>query len=413
VWQAHAPHSAVQARRLFWQHRTVPRVPTIVLGLSLLSATALAGPTTAPVIGGHNAPAGAWPDIAGIVFDYGGGQTSVDCSGTLIAPTLVITAGHCNDASLVKVMIGTTSRSQLGDGELIDVAERFEYPDSWNSFDVTILRLAQPSTKTPRPIATGWARFDITNGAEVALVGFGAVDEQGYQTVDALQEAMSTITDANCTASAGCNAGAMPDGELGAGGGGIDTCPGDSGGPLYLVTDYGTFLAGVTSRGYDSNTMPCSEGGIYERPDAITDWIESTTGVELPKGPGPTADVLVAPGGDGAVQIAANDPRPGTSHTYQILAQAQHGVATVGTDGVVRYDGETGYLGPDRVVVQVADAADPDRAVALEVEVDVVEDTGGGCGCRSGGGSAGALAPLLLAAFALLRPRRRLARARR
>ena len=39
----------------------------------------------------------------------------------------------------------------------------------------------------------------------------------------------------------------MPDGELGAGGMGIDTCPGDSGGPLYLPTDFGTFLAGVTS----------------------------------------------------------------------------------------------------------------------------------------------------------------------
>ena len=122
----------------------------------------------------------------------------------------------------------------------------------------------------------GWARFDIKNGAAVQFVGFGTIDRDGTTSTDDLKEAPSTITDFNCTTSSGCNAAATPDGELGAGGNGIDTCPGDSGGPMYLMTDYGSFLAGVTSRSYDNARYYCSEGGIYGRPDKIVDWIEET-----------------------------------------------------------------------------------------------------------------------------------------
>jgi len=386
----------------------VNRPATLVLALVLVPVAASASPTTAPVVGGTAAPAGKWPDAAGMLFvDHD--TSSVDCSGTLIAPDLVITAGHCDYPELTKVMIGSVSRTDVGDGEVIDVAERIQYPDSWNTFDVTIVRLVRPSTKPPRPIASGWARFDIRNGAPVALVGFGAIDDAGTQYVDALQEAMTTVTDYDCSTSLGCNAAAQPAGELGAGGGdaGIDTCFGDSGGPLYLVTEYGTFLAGVTSRGYDSNTIACSQGGIYVRPDAIVAWIEETTGEELPAAPGPTADVLVAPGGSGAVTIDPQDPHPGTTHTFEIVAAPAHGTASVDGDGTVSYDGETGYLGPDTVTVKVIDASDPQRAVALEIAVDVVEDDGGGCGCRTGAGSPGALAPLALAALALVRRRRR------
>jgi hypothetical protein len=52
----------------------------------------------------------------------------------------------------------------------------------------------------------------------ISLVGFGAIDKNGAQYINELQEASSTITDFDCSQSSGCNAGAQPDGELGAGG---------------------------------------------------------------------------------------------------------------------------------------------------------------------------------------------------
>ena len=48
--------------------------------------------------------------------------------------------------------------------------------------------------------------------------------------VDELQEATTVITDADCSRTdLGCNIAAYPNGELGAGGMGVDSCPGDSG----------------------------------------------------------------------------------------------------------------------------------------------------------------------------------------
>ena len=386
----------------------VNRIRLLSIALLLaVSSPALADTGSAPVIGGDDAPAGKWPDIAGMLFNYGTFE-SLDCSGVLIAPELVLTAGHCNDSSLERVVIGSSSRSNFADAEVIEVADLIEYPNSWQTYDITVVRLDRPSTKTPRTIATGWARFDIRNGATVALVGFGAVDPNGSQSVDPLQEAETTITDHDCSQSPGCNAGARPAGELGAGGAGIDTCPGDSGGPAYLVTDYGIFLAGITSRAYDDATVACSEGGIYGRPDAIVEWIETETQTELPRGPGPLADVLVAPGGSGSVDIDPNDPHEDATHTFTVVTQGEHGTAEIDAGGRITYRvTDAAYLGPDVITVEVADAGDPTRAIAFAVDVDVVEDTGGGCCSTSNGSPSGAVALFALVGLALLRRRRR------
>ena len=79
---------------------------------------------------------------------------------------------------------------------------------------------------------------------------------------------------------AGCNGAVSPGGELGAGGNGVDACFGDSGGPLYLLSDRGDYVVGVTSRAYAGVpwNYPCRDGGIYTRPDAVVDWIESKVG---------------------------------------------------------------------------------------------------------------------------------------
>jgi uncharacterized protein (TIGR03382 family) len=395
------PHGRSATRARLCPMRRLASSVAVLVPLFLSATGARAG--NAPVIGGHPSTDGKWPDAVAVMF---GGQQG--CTGVLIAPTLVLTAGHCADPMLDQVVIGAPKMSQTQTGETIKVIKQTTYPSWQSSIDITLLVLEHPSTRPPRPIATGWARGDIANGAQVAIVGWGATDANAEQYPDAQQEALTTITDFDCSASPGCNAGAQPAGELGAGGMGIDTCPGDSGGPLYLVTSYGTFLAGTTSRSYDNAQSYCKDGGIYERPDKIVSWIEMQSGVTLPRGPEPTADVLEAQTGVASKgTIAPNDPKTGAKHAFTITTMPAHGTATIDGDGVVTYTSMAGYLGADELAVELHDADAPARTMSLKVAVDVTPKLDEGCGCSSDRPSVGGLAPLFAIGFVVRRRRRR------
>lgn len=374
------------------------RTSALTAAVVAIAAQAAASPT--PVIGGRDVASGRWRDAAAVLYDGEQG-----CTGVLVAPTVVLTAAHCLDRSLDAVLLGTSSLARPSAGETIEVVRQVPYPA--DKYDLALLVLARPSAMPVRRLATGWAQDDVVDGAAVTFVGYGAIDRDAEDYVDELQEAESTITDAGCTRGAGCDPACRPDGEIGAGGAGIDTCPGDSGGPMYLGTDpRDALLVGITSRGYDDNAFPCSEGGIYTRPDKdeIVAWIERETGAYLDDGRGPIADeVVLAPGATHTIAIDANDARA-AGHRWEMVAQPALGAATLADDGALT------VTAPDEpgeafVVVRAIDAADPARAarvrVALRAELD-----DGGC-CQTGGPAPGGLVVALAAGGLVFRRRRR------
>ncbi len=399
------------------------RATVVLLSLSLVPVVAIADPGRAPVIGGTNAPAGKWPDVAAVFL--GGRQ---ECTGTLIAPSVVITAGHCNDPAgeINSVLIGTNSLVRQADGEMIPVKQTIEFPDSQNTMDVSILVLQRDSTRDPRRLATGWASVEIKNGAAVSIVGYGAVDrsgpvplDQNEQYINELQEATTAITDADCTLNQdnGCVAAAMPRGELGAGGMGIDTCPGDSGGPLYLPTAFGTFLAGVTSRSYDNAMFWCSEGGIYVRPEKIASWIEKVSGVKVGRGPEPSVPESLTGVRGHLIEahIDANDPKS-EKHTYAITTQPKFATAAVHDDGRLRVCTVPGMVAMDSFTLSITDANDATRTLSYSIPLEITDgEAGDGCdvndfdsgGCCDSGRSAGGSLPLGIGVLVLLRRRRR------
>jgi secreted trypsin-like serine protease len=371
--------------------------------LLCVAAPAAAGP--APILGGSNAPDGEWPDAAAL--QYG---SDVRCSGTLVAPTVVVTAAHCTDPALTTppdhVLVGTTSLD--AGGETLAISSHVEFPDWQASEDVSVLVLATSATTAPRPIATGWASTGIVDDATVDFVGWGTTDKDGTVRTRILQQATSTITDATCsTHPQDCR---VPGGELAAGGSGIDTCPGDSGGPLYLPAG---FLAGVTSRGFIANTFACGEGGIYVRPDHVVDWIESVGG-PVARGPEPKLDAPLE-GARGALitaAIDANDP-DSDAHHLAIAIQPMHASAHVADDGTLEVCVRTNApAGSDSVVVKLTDAHDGSRSIeqAFAIAIDEADATGacdpsfGDAGCCHAGGRASL--PVVLAALAILRRRR-------
>ena len=244
-------------------HKTLAfAVLTTVLAVS--SSIARAEP--APVVGGSTVTKGAWPDAVAVLA-----QTAA-CTGTLIAPDVVLTAGHCIEVSPVEVIVDSVDYAQRG-GEVIRVKSATAYPDWQHAYDVGVLVLEHPAAAKPRAIASPCTAKELVVDAKVRVVGFGLTTQAGTGDNTKLHQAMLTVTDPTCAGDPSCAAAIAPAGEFMAGGDGKDACFGDSGGPIYL----GDALIGVVSRGVASAGKPCGGGGIYVRADTVAGWIEHVT----------------------------------------------------------------------------------------------------------------------------------------
>jgi uncharacterized protein (TIGR03382 family) len=228
---------------------------------------------TSAVVGGTTVAPGQWPDAVAVL------GTNGSCTGTLIAPDVVLTAGHCAGIKPTQVIANTVDYSH-SDGVRVQVANTHAYPNWQSEYDIAVLVLASPiEGVAPRKVGTGCTFRGFSRDTPVRLVGFGATDEMGQTANTQLRQAMTAVTDPDCSAGKGCKQIIAPGGEFVAGGtGSADSCFGDSGGPVYLDTPNGTVVVGAVSRGVDGAATPCGGGGIYVRTDKLVDWIEETTG---------------------------------------------------------------------------------------------------------------------------------------
>ena len=219
-----------------------------------------------PVVGGSIAAPGAWPDVVAVLGSHG------SCTGTLVAPDVVITAGHCSEIDPIEIVADTIDYAD--GGEHVDVASVAAYPGWQTGFDVAAIVLAHPvASATPRAIATDCA---LARGEDVQIVGFGMTRTSDPSNT-ALHQATTQVIDPNCTDTAGCRAMIAPDGELVAGDAAAASCFGDSGGPVII----GDSVVALVSRGV-SGDAACS-GAIYTRLDKMIGWIEQTTGRTIEK----------------------------------------------------------------------------------------------------------------------------------
>jgi len=241
------------------------------------NSTGLLG--TSEVVGGEPALDGEWPDCAALLYG-----DDVGCTGVLIAPDFVLTAGHCLAFGTVTQVRLDTIHLIADPGEVINVVDQVMYPNWSTTYDVGLLFLQHSSSVNPRVLAHGCATEWIVDGAAVVVVGWGAIDQQGTLFPDELMKGHTAIGDADCdNITLGCNPAISPGGELAAGGNGVDACFGDSGGPLYLESLVERPVVGITSRSSANGSVPCGDGTIYGRPDAVVDWIELVIGYGLPE----------------------------------------------------------------------------------------------------------------------------------
>ncbi|MCA9493406.1 MAG: trypsin-like serine protease [Myxococcales bacterium] len=353
------------------------------------------------VVGGKPVKKGDWDDAVGIVM-----FNQVACTGTLIGPKVVITAQHCTAYPITEVLVGSKDWT-TDQGKLYEVSKVIPYPNGLQTSDVALVLLKKEVKGVePRPIALECVLRDhLDDGSPVEIVGYGLTTETGTGFNSKLNQASSVVLDKNCDQTtingvyAGCNSSVSPGGEIAAGGNGTDACFGDSGGPLYLTTDDGDFLVGVTSRAFLGvpRNLPCRDGGIWARPDAVIRWIEDNIGdrtIAYPTcnaAPVPTAEPVVTRRNKaGTTQVLVEDPDGDPSlATWYVAVEPEHGTAEIDADGVLTYVPDEGYEGDDAVVVGVTDGGNPEwkrtgSPVTAEIEIPIqVMEGCGGCDSSS------------------------------
>jgi secreted trypsin-like serine protease len=290
------------------------RTLRIAIVAASLAALALCGQAFAGggrmvehVVGGAQAPAGGWPSLVALVASGSDPVQGQFCGGSLIGPSVVLTAAHCvTDAggnvmrpADVDAVAGT--QDLTAGGERIGVTAVRPHPAfrvDGDPYDAALLFLARPSAAQPMPYArSGHDGGDVARPG--AIAGWGETAEGSGSYPTALAEAAVTIfPSARCASALGrafrrgatlC-AGSMT--------GGVDACSGDSGGPL---RDASGVLVGVVSWG-----VGCARPGfpgVYTRVASLTAWIDRTVAApdaSAASAAGPRVRALVATGRPGA-----------------------------------------------------------------------------------------------------------------
>lgn len=192
------------------------------------------------------------------------------CSGTLVAPTVVVTAGHCVGGGCASRVFVGTDVSRPRDGRAFKVAQRLSHPGyrpPRAQDDIAVLILAEPVRDVaPRRIAPASA---LTKARSVRVVGYGNTDNEGTVGYGIRRLVDVPMADPDP------RFGADPKTEFVAGAPFLDrdSCSGDSGGPAYVQLRSGWALAGATSRSTATSLRTCGDGGVYTTVAAFEDWL--------------------------------------------------------------------------------------------------------------------------------------------
>ena len=233
----------------------------------------------ASIIGGAVAQAGMFPSLAYVV-DFQG-QFAYQCTGTVIAPSLILTAAHCvenmqNGATFspsgFRVVTGAVDPLQAGDS-VSTVLGVIVYPGLERRFDngdAALLVLSTPTSAPPIALATRGQTKRLAAGAAATIVGWGKTAYEQTSLTEQLQSAATVVQ-----ARKWCRRNAppfYPRSEICAiapPSYGTGVCQGDSGGPLLAPGPNGeTLEIGVSDHVYGrcSTHHPsvfASVGSIY------------------------------------------------------------------------------------------------------------------------------------------------------
>ncbi|XP_026224446.1 transmembrane protease serine 11D [Anabas testudineus] len=238
------------------------------------------------VVGGRDAPEGAWPWQVSIQI-----RSRHHCGGTILNSLWVLTATHCFYSYLwisrsnFRVVAGLNVLSAPGAHTQIrsisEVRMHGGYDDVTSDNDVTLLLLSSPLNYTehvqPICVPHNVTHEFFLNFSHCFISGWGSTSYRG-RLMNRLQEAEVELIERTV-----CNLISWYDGLItenmicaGLESGAADACQGDSGGPLqcYSEDEERFYVVGVTSFGEECG-LPYKPG-VYARTSRFADWLKTS-----------------------------------------------------------------------------------------------------------------------------------------
>jgi hypothetical protein len=202
-----------------------------------------------------------WPEIGILIVSTSGGDDY--CTATAISPRWVLTAAHCVDLTDPTTTYSFVVGSSLGAPDNVTYAiDQVVYDSHFNTIDPTggfdtglahikDVDLPAPTFKLYSPSLPG---SFTTPGVNVAVFGFGVTSASSSDFGTKRYELIKVEVDPsfqNDLVSLSATSG---------------TCPGDSGGPVF-VYDYDGFpvIVGLTSFGSNSNCLYPSDSSRVDK----------------------------------------------------------------------------------------------------------------------------------------------------
>ncbi|KAK2574958.1 hypothetical protein KPH14_008721 [Odynerus spinipes] len=230
------------------------------------------------IVGGQNADPGEWPWIAAL---FNAGRQF--CGGSLIDDKHILTAAHCvvnmNSWDVARLTVRLGDYNIKTNTEVRHIERRVKRVVRHRGFnsrtlynDVAVLTLSEPVdfTEQIRPICLP-SGSQLYSGKTATVIGWGSLRESGPQPAILQEVSIPVWSNNECKFKYGSAApGGIVDSFLCAGQAAMDSCSGDSGGPL-MVNDGRWTQVGIVSWG-----IGCGKGqypGVYTRVTHFLPWI--------------------------------------------------------------------------------------------------------------------------------------------
>ena len=247
------------------------------------------------------------------------------CTGSLIAPDMVVTAAHCvaddikapTKPEKIFLVFGLSVPTSAAQHTPIARAANYVYNPGWkgqaaqgaDEHDIAVIHFDGELPPGYAPATLLDPNVVLKPGTDVTLAGYGEDTTTGSGNNGA--GILRKVSGVPVLKALGQTEVVLDQRS------GIGACHGDSGGPAFLAVDGKNYLWGVTNRGYpDSAPDNCIEESVYTRITAYSDFISkaedslrSQKVAEIPSAPrgrqNRTADQALGAASDMGIALSA------------------------------------------------------------------------------------------------------------